>query len=412
MRKYITQKGIFLAFICIISGISGVGYADQGDNLYYDQQGSGSAEPFYPSYVPSPDTDLTPVQDMQIITIQPGMEYVYTDPSPSPDFSPPSSSIPNQPIFSHDPVGSSYQDPGNAEPYYPSSPPSPGNTYEDPVQVVPVTTQYPDPGIAVPYYPAYPPEPEPTQYIPPREYSSPVYIPSPRYQEPVVIHTWYDDRYYRPSYYDPYDRKWEYYSYAEGTLKVSSTPYQAEIYLDNRFRGYTPYSGYRTIENLRPGTYTLRLKTAGYYDYSEDVYVSRGRTTYVDADMVRIGERYQKAGSISVQSEPPGAGVYLNNEYRGFTPVVLTGVSPDEHTLLVRKDGFIDYVSKVQVMDKQTISISAILNPAPVPATLTPVVPPVESPVPTPTKSGLFEGIVCISVLLSALFMVRHRPDP
>ncbi len=411
MRTNTTRTRVFLVVICLFSAITSVGCGDESNAQSFDYQGSGIAEPFYPSYLPSPDIYPTPGQDMEVITIQPGMEYVYTDPSPSPDPSLPTQTT-YKPVFSHDPVGSSYQDPGTAEPFYPSTPPSSGNTYEEPVQVVPVTTQYPDPGIAVPYYPPSPPAPEPTQYIPPQDYSSPVYYPSPRYQEPVVIRTWYDDRYYRPSYYDPYERKWEYYSYADGTLKVSSTPYQAEIYLDNRFRGYTPNSGYRTIENLRPGTYTLRLKTAGYYDYSEDVYVSRGRTTYVDADMVRIGERYQKAGSISVQSEPSGAAVYLNNEYRGFTPVLLTGVSPAEHTLLVRKDGFIDYVSRVQVMDKQTISISAILNPVPVPATLTPVAPPVESPVPTPPKSGLFGGIVCISVLLSALFIVRHRPDP
>jgi len=417
MRTNTTRKGVFLIIICFISCITSIGYGDESNTQYFEQQGSGVAEPFYPAYIPSPDTTPVPGQDMQAITIQPGMEYVYTVPSPSPDSSLPASPTPYEPVFSHDPVGTSYQDPGTAEPYYPSNPPSPGtNTYEEPVQVVPVTTQYPDPGIAVPYYPPSPPEPEPTQYIPPREYSSPVYYPSPRYQEPVVIHKWYDDRYYdwnyRPSYYDPYDRKWEYSSYADGILKVSSSPYQAEIYLDNRFRGYTPYSGYRTIENLRPGTYTLRLKTSGYYDYSEDVYVSRGRTTYVDADMVRIGERYQKAGSISVQSEPTGASVYLNNEYRGFSPVVLTGVSPADHTLLVRKEGFNDYICKVQVYDKQTISISAVLSPVPVPPTPVPATLPVETPVPSPTKSGIFGGIICISVLISALFMVRLRRDP
>jgi hypothetical protein len=94
------------------------------------------------------------------------------------------------------------------------------------------------------------------------------------------------------------------------------------------------------------------LKYAGYYDYSEDVYVSRGRTTYVDANLVKMGERYQNAGSISVQSEPSGASVYLDNAYRGITPVVLAGVSSGDHSLLVRQRWYFDYVCRIEVKDK------------------------------------------------------------
>lgn len=401
---------IIIGFVC---GISCTGYADEGNLIYPDQQGTGIAEPFYPAYLPSPDGYQTPVPEG--VDTMPA-DNAFVSPLPSLVSDPASSDVPasSVPVFSYDPVGTSYQDqdPAVAEPFYPAIPPSPGPaTYEEPVEILPVPTQYPDPGVAIPYYPQTPPEPEPTPYISRGTYTCPDYHSSPRYQEPVVIYKRYDDRYYRPSWYDPWDHRRDSYSYADGILKVSSTPYQAEVYLDNRFRGYTPYSGYLTLENIRPGTYTVRLKYPGYYDYSEDVYVSRGRTTYVDADMVRTGERYQKAGTLSLQSEPSGASVYLDNEYRGISPVVLSGISAAEHTLLVRKEGFSDYISRVLIPDKQTVSISAVLSPVEVPRTQAPVTSSVESPAPVPTKSGIWSGLTCIAVILCALFMVRRRFD-
>jgi len=409
MEKNKFQIVMSVIIIGIMCGISCAGYADEGNLIPYDQQGIGIAEPFYPLYIPSPDGYQTPVPETEDTMPD---DSACVSPLPSLVHDPAISDMPasNVPVFSHDPVGTSYQDPFVAEPFYPAIPPSPvPDTYEEPVEILPVPTQYPDPGVAIPYYPQTPPESEPTPYYLPQPDFSPEYHPSPRYQEPMVFYKRYDDRYYRPSYYDPFDRRWDFSSYPDGILKVSSTPYQAEVYLDNRFRGYTPYSGYLTLENIRPGTYTIRLKYPGYYDYSEDVYVSRGRTTYVDADMVRTGERYQKAGTLSLQSEPSGASVYLDNEYRGFSPVVLNGISAAEHTLLMRKEGFVDYISRVLIPDKQTVSISAVLNPVEVPKTQIPVTSPVESPVPTPTRSGMGSGLPCIAVILCALYMVRSR---
>ncbi|OQA54249.1 MAG: PEGA domain protein [Euryarchaeota archaeon ADurb.Bin294] len=332
MFRFINKKVCFLIFICMVSVITCTASCEEADAMYYNQQGTGIAEPFYPS-----------------------------------------------------------------------SPPSPGTgTYEEPVQMIPVMTQYQDTRVAEPYYPQYPPQPEPV-YNPPLSY--PVY----RYYEPAPSVRWYDDHHYRPSYYDKYDRSWGHYSYTDGTLKVSSTPHQAEVYLDNRFRGYTPYSGYLTLDNIRPGTYTLRLKYSGYYDYSEDVYISKGRTTYVEVDMVRIGERYQKTGLIYVQSEPSGAGVFLDNEYRGFTPLTLSGVPLAEHTLLVRKEGYIDYLCKVNVHDKQTVSISALLNPLEAPVTMAVSTPPVETPRPLPTRSGIMNSVATVAALMAVFLAVRNR---
>lgn len=402
------MAGILL-FLSVLSGIAIAEYPDGGDQMYSVDQGSGIAEPFYPAYPPSPD--MLPLQNpTPLPSIVPGQQEYVSEPGLS--FQSPQFSV--DPVYYSDPVQSSNPNPGTAEPYYPSNPPSSAPySSDEPIHIVPGET-YLGPGTAVPYYPVYTQTPTPLPYTSP-SYSSPVYYPSYRYQEPTVAYHWYDDRTYWPSYYDKYDRNRDYYydndyySYVDGILKIASNPYQAEIYVDNKFRGYTPYSGYRTFNDFRPGTYTVRLKYSGYYDYYEDVYVSRGRTSSVDAEMIRIGETYQKSGSISIQSEPSGASVYLDNEYRGFSPVVLGEVKPGEHTLFIRKDGYGDYVSKVQVTDKQTIGLSAVLTRMSALTDNIQTRTPEQTPVPMPTKSGIFSGIVCIAVIMGCILIMQKK---
>ncbi|PWR75106.1 PEGA domain-containing protein [Methanospirillum stamsii] len=417
------MKQIFhiIGFFICIGILAGLACAqnpgDGGQMNMMGMQDYGAAEPFYPTNIPLVEENSETGREM--IQIGPGSGPVQIPVSPdnqeisvSPSNNPPIS------IGNNEIVGS-YQDPGTAEPYYPSNPPSPAPyPTGNPVVITPVSPQ--DPGTAEPYYPIYTPAPEPTPTQQPR-----VYYPEPRYQEPSVVYHYYDHRdrdyddryyydkkYYRPSYYDPddYDCRYSSYYYVDGVLKIASTPHQAEIYVDNSFRGYTPYSGYRTLENIRPGTYTIRLKYSGYYDYYEDVYVSRGRTVYIDADMVRIGETYSKSGSISVQSEPSGAGVYLDNEYRGVSPVVLSTVSAGTHSLLVRKEGYTDYVCKVDISQKQAVSISAVLSPAP-PLTQVITPNPTQPPQPEPTRAGLSGGILCIALLIGGILVLKSRPN-
>ena len=45
-------------------------------------------------------------------------------------------------------------------------------------------------------------------------------------------------------------------------------------------------------------------------------------------------------GSLNVVSSPPGAGAYLDNQYRGITPLTLADVPPGNHSLELRLDGF------------------------------------------------------------------------
>jgi hypothetical protein len=64
-------------------------------------------------------------------------------------------------------------------------------------------------------------------------------------------------------------------------------------------------------------------------------------------------------GSISVTSQPAGANIYLDNGYKGFTPLTLDAIPNGNHVILLRLDGYDDASRTVVVMGNlQAVSVA------------------------------------------------------
>jgi hypothetical protein len=69
-------------------------------------------------------------------------------------------------------------------------------------------------------------------------------------------------------------------------------------------------------------------------------------------------------GTVAVSSNPSGSDVFIDNTYKGLTPLTLSAVPNGNHLLLVRSDGYQDYSRTVVVMgDSQAITASLVLKP-------------------------------------------------
>jgi hypothetical protein len=94
----------------------------------------------------------------------------------------------------------------------------------------------------------------------------------------------------------------------------------------------------------------------------------------------------EKTGSIRITSTPPGAEIYLNNEYHGTTPATLNAVPAGNHTIEIREQGYINWSTSVTVTVGSTASVSSSLvpvagsTPTPSPAVTTPAVTKKEAP--------------------------------
>jgi len=138
------------------------------------------------------------------------------------------------------------------------------------------------------------------------------------------------------------------------TLEISSEPSGAKVYVDGSYEGTTPL----TLE-LSPGTYTVKLTKEEYENYTTTVTLGAGETKSISATLKPA------YGYLSVDSSPSGAGVYVDGSYAGKTPLNGYRISPGEHTVEVRRDGYEVYTKKVTINAGQTASISASLIATP-----------------------------------------------
>ena len=63
-------------------------------------------------------------------------------------------------------------------------------------------------------------------------------------------------------------------------------------------------------------------------------------------------------GSLAIATEPPGAEIYLDAEFKGKTPATLTGIPAGSHSLSLMKKGYSPLMKEVVVTANQTFRVS------------------------------------------------------
>ncbi|HEX5037362.1 MAG TPA: serine/threonine-protein kinase [bacterium] len=193
-----------------------------------------------------------------------------------------------------------------------------------------------------------------------------------------------------------------------GKLSVTSDPPGAKVYMNGENTGRTTPT---TLENLSPGKrVTVALYQKGYEDWRRTYTVEGNRTVPVYGSMKKtetapppetpktpvattpttpttpktpktpekpytpppppetpktpVEERpvatAGKAGSISVNSDPSGADVYVNSEYKGKTPIRVSDVNPGTVRVAVSKDGYMRETQTVKLGPGENKSVGTI----------------------------------------------------
>jgi len=160
-----------------------------------------------------------------------------------------------------------------------------------------------------------------------------------------------------------------------GDLDVSSTPYGASVYLNGAYKGETRSSGPLYITGLSPGAYSTVLKKSGYNDYSTTANIVAGKTAQVTAALQPASVKPTTA-SAEIYSQPSGADVYINNAYKGVTPLSFENVPIAEtktYNIELRLEGYKPYTSSGSVSPAQNVVINAALTPLVQPTTKSPL---------------------------------------
>jgi len=255
-----------------------------------------------------------------------------------------------------------------------------------------------------------------------------------------------------------------------GDLEVDSIPDGARIKLDGSPWAYkhctggfppncfpmpvfSPYTG-----NVEAGTHSITIEKTGYNSYSGTVKIcsqkisrvkktltavattttvtptttvtttTTGTTAAVTATTAASGTTTTAAGatatasaagtsaappagtgSFTVTTTPAGAAVYIDGDFRGLSPLVVSGLSPGSHTVVLKLEGYQDLSAPVTITALVMNEFSTGLTPlaagaTPVPATTAAALPPATA---TKAQSPGFEAIAGL-VSLGALLYLRN----
>ena len=136
------------------------------------------------------------------------------------------------------------------------------------------------------------------------------------------------------------------------TFELVTTPAGAMAFFDGRFIGPTPAQ----LDGVEEGAHMVRIEKTGYIPQRRRVVVSAG------AQRVEVELDPVPTGKLDIKSEPSGAEVYVDGEFRGLTPLVAGGLIAGNHVVLLRKTNHLDVSVAAAVKAGQTAPVSGTLE--------------------------------------------------
>ena len=103
-----------------------------------------------------------------------------------------------------------------------------------------------------------------------------------------------------------------------------------------------------------------------YQDYTTTTRIVAGTTAQVTATLTPASQQPTTA-NVQIISDPSGADVYLNNVYKGITPLSFQNVPPGTGTVTISLAGYNTYATTVTLTAGQDYQVNAALTPSAVP---------------------------------------------
>ena len=154
-----------------------------------------------------------------------------------------------------------------------------------------------------------------------------------------------------------------------GYITVVSDPAGAELYVDGKKVGTTPYM----FEHISRGQHRVEVKKERYNPYVNVVNVKIGET--IQLNDVKLTAIRVPMGSMELTSNPTGAVITINGRQYGQTPKTLTDFEVGTYTVYFSKEGYQNLSQTVEIKDGKKETLAVTMTKTSVP----------QQPVPTPT---------------------------
>jgi serine/threonine-protein kinase len=121
------------------------------------------------------------------------------------------------------------------------------------------------------------------------------------------------------------------------TLILATNAPGAEVLVDNVSKGKTNASGNLTLEGLLPESRILKIVKEGYQDKLDLLALKPGETKKLQVTLAAVAAR---PAVLSVSSLPEKAEVYIDDEYKGSTPLNDVKLEPGTRKIKIKKEGY------------------------------------------------------------------------
>jgi hypothetical protein len=139
-----------------------------------------------------------------------------------------------------------------------------------------------------------------------------------------------------------------------GFIHIESRPEGAVVYIDGLYEGVTPIEA--IVDST--GTFFVKITHEGYQDWSRQIYVDAGETSFLEPSMVSL-----TPSDIQIESTPPGANVYIYGRFQGVTPLKARVDSAGVYELEMTRDGYHEWNERVHVRIGEDLNVTAPLVP-------------------------------------------------
>ncbi len=133
---------------------------------------------------------------------------------------------------------------------------------------------------------------------------------------------------------------------ATSTLRVTTKPLGASVYIDGELKGKTPIKDLK----IEPGSYSVVIEKEGYSSVEETVLVKQSEKVEMVRDLLLIP-------GITITTRPSGASVKIDGELKGKTPIKDLKIDVGSYSMVIEKEGYSSIQETVEVKEGKKVEM-------------------------------------------------------
>ncbi|MBW7841695.1 MAG: serine/threonine protein kinase [Ignavibacterium sp.] len=140
-------------------------------------------------------------------------------------------------------------------------------------------------------------------------------------------------------------------------ISITTNPSGAKLFVDGNPVNNSPIENY----SITSGRHNIRVEKAGFNTLDTEIDVRKESSKQFNFTLTKDPD-FKGFGILKIDSNPPGATVFLNGEAVGKTPFLNNEQPVADYNLVLRQDGFTDYTESFKILLNKTKTINKKLS--------------------------------------------------